>query len=322
VFPELTIDGLQVQRKLFVSQGGMPGARILNLITNPGPSPLTTSVQVGDFQSDEHAGDLGSDEDTAVRSSSSGDALLTPGDFWGVTSDHAGVPGQNADLALAHVFDGPGGADKIDFVTLTGINPADPQAEDNLAYRWENVTIPPGQTAAYMSFEVQQGVAGADAATEDANAAAQADAYQSADPSVIYEAMSQAEISALRNWSDLELQFSLDAASKQKLKTLAVTATCPEEPCTVALSGQARAELPKKAGKVAQASKKAKRFNVATPSTDVTAGQTQAIAVDLAKEGKLRKLLKKDAKAKLNLTARATDAAGSSETATATIKLK
>jgi hypothetical protein len=316
VYPIVSIGGLDVQRKIFLPATGMPGARILNLITNPGSAPVTTSIQVGDVQSADNDGDLGSDDSTAVRATSSGDLFFSPADFWGVTSDDATT---NSDLALAHVIDGPGGADRVDLVTLTG---TDSDPADNLTYRWENVTIPPGQTVAYMSFEVQQGVAGASAPTENANAAALADAYQNADPSEIYAGMSQAEISALRNWNDLELLFSFNATPKQKLKQLAVTATCPEEPCTVAFSGQAKAKPPKKDRNAAQASKKAKKFNVATPNANVTADQTTTIPIDLTKEGKLRKLLKKGAKSKLNLTAQATDAAGSTASGAATIKLK
>jgi hypothetical protein len=194
VYPVVTIGGLQVRRKIFVPASGLPGARILNLITNPGTSPLTTSVQVGDTLSNDSFGDLGSDGDTEVRASSSGDTVLSTADFWAVTSDDATT---NSDLALAHVIDGMGGADRIDFVTLTG---SDTTPQDNLTWRWDGVTIAPGETAAFMSFEVQQGVAGADAATENANAATQARNWESASFSVLYQGMTDAEIQAVRNW--------------------------------------------------------------------------------------------------------------------------
>ena len=200
VFPQTMVNGLLVQRKLFVATSGLPGGRILNLVTNPGTAPITTSVQVGDVLSADNDGDLGSDDNTAVRSSSSGDTLLTTADLWGVTSDHQNGGGtQNSDPALAHVIDGNGGRQRIGFVTLTGtVDLVEPQ--DNLAYRWDNVTILPGQTAALLSFEVQQDVAGADAATADANAAAQANAYETAGRQTIFAGMSEREIGSTRNW--------------------------------------------------------------------------------------------------------------------------
>jgi Ca2+-binding RTX toxin-like protein len=198
VFPQTAIGGLLVQRKLFVAASGMPGGRILNLVTNPGLAPVTTSVQVGDTQSGDNEGDLGSDTGTAVRSSSSGDALLTTADLWAVTSDHEVFGGTtNHDPALAHVFDGNGGRQRIGFVTLTG---TDPTPQDNLAYRWDNVTILPGQTAAFLSFEIQQTVPDANAVAEDANAAAAANAYEAAAPQTIFAGMSEHEVGSVRNW--------------------------------------------------------------------------------------------------------------------------
>src|SRR5919198_3223906 len=44
VFPTLSIDGLDVQRKFFVGRSGLPGVRLLELIHNPRSTPVTTSV--------------------------------------------------------------------------------------------------------------------------------------------------------------------------------------------------------------------------------------------------------------------------------------
>ncbi|MDP3950314.1 hypothetical protein, partial [Microbacterium sp.] len=97
VYPVVTLHGLKVQRKIYVrphtETGGLPGARILDLFTNSGATPITTSVQVGDHASGDNEGDVGSDESTAVRASSSGDAVATAGDTWFVTSDHANDSG-------------------------------------------------------------------------------------------------------------------------------------------------------------------------------------------------------------------------------------
>jgi Ca2+-binding RTX toxin-like protein len=205
VFPQLTVNGLLVQRKLFVPASGLPGGRILTLVTNPSGSPVTTTVQYS--STNDNDGDLGSDNQTGVRSSSSGDATFTPADLWAVTSDHAFLGGTvNSDLALAHVVDGSGGSDRVDHIVA-----ADPSTElDNLVYRWDNITILPGQTAAIMAFEVQQGVPDGNASAEDAAAAAAAQqvefqaqagsASARAATSPLYSGMSLREIGSLRNW--------------------------------------------------------------------------------------------------------------------------
>ncbi len=193
VFPKQTLDGLEVQRKVYVSETGLPGARILNLVRNPGGSPRETSVQVGDTVDGDgaYSGDLGSDDDTRVRSSSSGDAALTAADRWAVTSDHS-PGGTNNDLALAHVLDGRGGSDRVDFAALVG--------DDDLGWRWEDVLLPAGGTVAYLSYEIQQGVAGADGAAEDEAARRKALAYDAAPLAQVYAGMTDQEIAAVRNW--------------------------------------------------------------------------------------------------------------------------
>jgi hypothetical protein len=194
VFPRLTVQGLQVQRKVHVSETGLPGARILNLVHNPGTEARTTSIQVGDDRTDGelYVGDLGSDEGTSVRSSSDGDSELTGADRWAVTNDGG------RDLSLAHVFDGPGAVDRVDVATMTAAD--DAMRADQLMYRWDDVTIAPGGTAAYLSFEVQQGVPGEIIAAEDEAARLSALAYAAAPLARIYAGMSDDEIAAVRNW--------------------------------------------------------------------------------------------------------------------------
>jgi PKD domain len=196
VFPPLAIGGLEVQRKLFVSATGLPGARLLELVTNAGASPAITSVQVGDNQSSDQAGDLGSDAATAVRSTSSGNATLGADDVWGVTSDHAGGA-TNVTPALAHVVDGPGGSTRASSITLSG---SDFVPQDNLVYRWSSVLIPPHSSAAFLSYEIQQVAPDRSAAAEDAAARGIALAYQGLPLTQVYAGMSDAEIAAVRNW--------------------------------------------------------------------------------------------------------------------------
>ena len=161
---------------------------------------MLTAAQIGDTTSQDDAGDLGSDGGTAVRASSNGDLALTPSDFWSVTSDHSGGA-TNSDLALAHVMDGPGGRERVDVATTsaTVANTGDPN--DNLAWRWDSLKIQPGQTLALVSYEAPQGVAGSNAAAEDAAAAGVAASYQSAAPASLFAGMTKSEQAAVANWA-------------------------------------------------------------------------------------------------------------------------
>jgi hypothetical protein len=202
VFPELTVNGFQVQRKTYISPIGLPGARILNVIHNPADSARTTTIQLGDTKDNGDNvfdGDLGSDSDTRVRSSSLADGALTAADRWAVTSDHTSSPNDdNDDYALAHVFDGEGGADRIDFASLA---PSDGATDpEQLAYGWTNVTIPAGGTVAYLSYEVQQGDPSDIGQLDDAAATAEALAYAANPLGQVYAGMTDREITAVRNW--------------------------------------------------------------------------------------------------------------------------
>lgn len=244
VYPVVSLHGLQVQRKLYVHPasevGGLPGVRILDLLTNSGPTPVTTSVQVGDNLSADDDGDVGSDSDTAVRSSSSADAVATVGDKWFVTSDHVNSSGtENSDPAIAFVVDGPGGLSPATAIQVGGGTDATPH--DNVVWS-RQLTIQPGETAALMSFVVLADVAvgPTQAATADALAASRAQALLTAAPAQLYQGMSPVEIAALRNWNDLEVKGAL-VAKRQKLgKKYFAQVTCPEEACSVSLSGTLR----------------------------------------------------------------------------------
>ena len=243
VFPNVVVNDLVVRRKVYAAPAGTPGAlpgvRILNLITNPTEFIVDTAVQVGDTQTASDRGDLGSDAETAVRSSSSGDLAAGAADDWFVTSDHGSSGGaRNDDPALAHVIDGPGGLDGADLVTLQGTAGADTIKNDNLAYGWSGLKLQPGETAAFLSYEVQAVTPTGSAAGGDALATAEARQIEAATPAQLYAGMSELEIAALRNWNDLEIDASLRAKRKQKLgRKLELELSCPEEACEAELSG-------------------------------------------------------------------------------------
>jgi RTX calcium-binding nonapeptide repeat (4 copies) len=198
-FPALPVNGLTVQRKLYVAAGGLPGGVLIQTLSNRSGAPITTDVQIGDTHSNDNYGDLGSDSETAVRFSSSGDAAISPADLWFVTNDSTT---DTSDFSLAHVMDGNGGRERVDFVTQTGLPAETP--EDNVAWRWSGITVNPGQTITLISVEIQQGVAGSNSANQEAaNAAAQANAYEAATPATLFPTLGdKTEQAQIANWSN------------------------------------------------------------------------------------------------------------------------
>jgi hypothetical protein len=196
-FPALPLQGLTVQRKLHVGASGMPGGVLIQTLSNRTGAPITTDVQVGDTLSTDNDGDLGSDSDTAVRSSSSGDTAISPADLWFVTNDSTT---DTSDFSLGHVMDGNGGRERVDFVTQTGLPLETP--EDNVAWRWSGVTVNPGQTVSLVSVEVQQGVVGANSAPQEAaNAAAQANAWAGGSAAADFPTFGKTSLAQLANWA-------------------------------------------------------------------------------------------------------------------------
>jgi hypothetical protein len=195
-YPVVPLAGLNVQRKIYVSPTGpLPGARILNLLSNPTKVPITTTVQVGDLTTTSNRDDLGSDGATEVRASSNGDTSASPADFWAVTNDD---PDTTDDNTLAHVIDGHG-ALKANLFQVGGGTITSSAPEDNVIWGW-TVTIPAHRTVGLMSFEVQQGVSDDSSPAEVANAAAAANAYETAPMPTIYQGMTPAEAATVANW--------------------------------------------------------------------------------------------------------------------------
>lgn len=127
----VSMSGLRVSRRIYSpNSGGF--IRYLEVLQNPGPAPVITSVTI--------SGNLGSDSDTRF--------LVMPSQtgFTYAASDQSGFC---CDPLLAHVF--------------SGTQPSVPapatqfiQGNDNIFYRWDNLTVPPGQTVILMHFAVQR----------------------------------------------------------------------------------------------------------------------------------------------------------------------
>jgi len=129
---------INVQRKVFVPENDS-FARWLNYFTNTDTVAHTITMVV--------ANNLGSDSNTTIVSSSSGDAAAQVADTW-VTTFQNYSGNTSSDPRLGHVFQGPGGA-----VPLAGINFAN--GDDNPFWGY-TFTLNPGQTVIIMNFAVVQ----------------------------------------------------------------------------------------------------------------------------------------------------------------------
>jgi hypothetical protein len=130
VLGPVLIHNLQVTRKIYSpAVGGF--ARYLEEIQNPGTTPVVVSVGI--------TGNLGSDNSTRI--------VVSPAqtNFTYAVTDQNGIC---CDPLLGHVFNG---ATSTLVPTVQFI-----QTNDNVFYRWDNVSVPAGQTVIFMHFAVQR----------------------------------------------------------------------------------------------------------------------------------------------------------------------
>jgi hypothetical protein len=131
--------GLDVTRRIYVPIDGY-FARYVDVLSNPGSSPITANVWVTSFTSSSNT----------LVATSSGDATLdvadaATADRWLTADDGnatSGVP------ALAFVFDGAGGTTRAAFAAFAPSNSA--------VWRWDGVTVPAGGSVAFMYFVSEQ----------------------------------------------------------------------------------------------------------------------------------------------------------------------
>ena len=137
LFGTQSILGLQVTRKVFVPSNDS-FARWQTVMRNPTAAPITVNVI--------SANNLGSDANTVIDSSSSGDAAASPSDYWVSTfQNYSGTT--SSDPRLAHVVWGPGGAGPTGMVFANG--------DDNPYWTFQ-VTVPAGETRILLHFVTGQ----------------------------------------------------------------------------------------------------------------------------------------------------------------------
>ena len=124
---------LDLVRKVYVPEDDN-FARFLEIYTNTNPFPVTQNVTIET--------DLGSDFNTIVVATASGDQTVAVNDDWIVTDDSFAGFG---DPAIGHVIRGTGGSlAPINFTHVNGIV--------NYTYR---LTVNPGETQIVMSYGIQ-----------------------------------------------------------------------------------------------------------------------------------------------------------------------
>ncbi|MBV9067134.1 MAG: DUF11 domain-containing protein [Acidobacteria bacterium] len=134
VFPAKTIGGLSVQRRVYVPPNDNY-VRWLNSYTNTTGAPITFTTMPSN--------NLGSDSNTRIVSTSSGDAIATIADNW-VTSFQNYSGNKSSDPRIAHVLWGPGAATPISSINFV-------DGDDN-PYWVYSITLAPGQTKNIMNF--------------------------------------------------------------------------------------------------------------------------------------------------------------------------
>jgi Thrombospondin type 3 repeat len=177
VFPEVVVDGLPLSRKVYVPVAGA-FARQLDVIRNPGATPVTVTLTWEGESNDE----------PSVVASSDGDALPEVGDRWVAVGESASVPD---DLNVADLWDGPGAPDAFDAFGADGPPGQSEPSPDEYSIEYHDVQIPAGGAAAFM--RVAHAEPGASAATPWALANETSEDF--------FAGLSAEEALALRNWS-------------------------------------------------------------------------------------------------------------------------
>jgi uncharacterized repeat protein (TIGR01451 family) len=173
VLPAQTIGGLSVSRKIYVPTNDRY-IRWMNFFTNTTASPITFTMVTSN--------NLGSDSNTVVVTTSSGDATVTTGDLW-ATSFQQFSGSTSTDPRIGHVFQGTGASTPLANINFVS-------GDDN-PYWVYSITLNPSQTKIIANYATGMGTKAAAAAQAAALAAFGANAQQ---------CMSATELSEVTNF--------------------------------------------------------------------------------------------------------------------------
>lgn len=144
------LDGLTVTRKVYVPATGY-FARYLEILTNPGSSPVTVKVQMQT--------DFGYYYASALQANSNGTTTVGPTTQWmvvGPASPNDAYP--VGPPTVSEVIAGPGAPQTLASAGFNG---------DGLTYEWDNVTVQPGASMIFMHFTSQQATSSASVASAE-----------------------------------------------------------------------------------------------------------------------------------------------------------
>ncbi len=148
--------GANVVRKVYVPRDGY-FARYLDILSNPGNTPLTFGVRLTSHYRfiTKVQGGFRFNREPRLVSTSSGDALAGPGDRWVALDDDEDLdPFLVGQLpAVSEVFDGDGASLSASVVEFTlDFNASFGRSRQT----WQDVTIPAGQSVALLHFVAEQ----------------------------------------------------------------------------------------------------------------------------------------------------------------------
>ena len=174
IFGTQNIGGVNVFRKVYVPTNDQY-QRWMNFFTNTTGSPITLNMITGN--------NLGSDSNTLIVSSSSGDAAAQLTDTW-VTTFQNYSGNKSSDPRLGHIMQGPGAATPLSIIHFA-------DADDNPFWGY-TITLNPGETKAILNFGVAMPSKAA-AATQSARLVTL--------PSTATQCLSATELSEVTNFS-------------------------------------------------------------------------------------------------------------------------
>jgi hypothetical protein len=138
VFNPQTIGGLSVSRKVYVPNNDTY-ARWMNIFTNTSGSPITFNMITSN--------NLGSDSNTQLTGSSSGDNVATTADLW-VSSFQAYSGTTSSDVRNGNVLQGQGALTPVSFINFVN-------GDDNPWWTY-SITLAPGQTKIIVNYSTGQ----------------------------------------------------------------------------------------------------------------------------------------------------------------------
>ena len=198
VVKETDLGGVNVTRKVYVSEDAY-FARYLEILSNTSPTDITVDLRISSDFYDYYISPYYPHETAAIVNTSSGDDQIQVGiespDLWVTVDDNKPedpfVNTSNNIPPSAFVWAGPDAETYPDTAALSPFD-AGTASPANLVVQWSSVTIPAGQSVAFMHFVVPH------ASREAARASAE---RLSAVPPEALSGLSLAEIAMVQNFA-------------------------------------------------------------------------------------------------------------------------